>query len=108
MALPAHLNKRHFPTLPHESVIIDASYSRLCYAARQCLVCHSNKSIAGYVSTLQHLWTSNTSNSNHVLPCLCVRTALDLFLQVKGYPAGSEVIMSAVNIQVSPAYIVTV
>jgi perosamine synthetase len=32
------------------------------------------------------------------LPCLSVRTGLDLFLRVMNYPPGTEVIMSAVNI----------
>ncbi|ESO98509.1 hypothetical protein LOTGIDRAFT_142860, partial [Lottia gigantea] len=33
-----------------------------------------------------------------ILPCLSVRSALDLYLLVQNYPPGSEVIMSAINI----------
>lgn len=43
------------------------------------------------------MWT-NDQNPNFVLPCLSVRSGLDLYLKVMQFPAGSEVIMSAINI----------
>ena len=36
--------------------------------------------------------------TERVLPTFCVRAAFDLFLQVRKFPKGSEVIMTAVNI----------
>ena len=57
---------------------------------------HSNQR-GKFVHYLQHRFTT-ADNSNNVLPCLSVRTGFDLFLTVKGYPPGSEVIMSAINI----------
>ena len=49
------------------------------------------------VIQLKKLWT-HPENPNHVLPCLSVRTALDLYLQVKNFPPGSQLIVSALNI----------
>ena len=49
------------------------------------------------ICSLQKLWTSKV-NPNPVLPCLSVRTGLDLYLRVMQFPPGSEVIMSAINI----------
>ena len=73
----------------------------------------AQKSIIGSVdreeliTSLQKLWTSKV-NPNPVLPCLSVRTGLDLYLRVMQFPPGSEVIMSAINIpsmvQVSGIY----
>ena len=78
----------------------DSTYSRLMYAARQCFVYHTQSNRVGYTRQLQQLWSPD-HNPNPVLPCLCVRTAFDLFLQVKNFPQGSEVIMTAINIRVS-------
>ena len=64
-------------------------------AGLNCLRCHRNK--AEIVNDLKEFWT-NTTNQNSVLPCLSVRTGLDLFLKVKAFPPGSEVITSAINI----------
>lgn len=49
------------------------------------------------IKDIQQMWITN-QNRNPVLPCLSVRTALDLYLQIMNFPKGSEVIMSAVNI----------
>lgn len=49
------------------------------------------------MSDIQSKWMS-TKNPNPVLPCLSVRTGLDLFLRAMKYPPGTEIIMSAVNI----------
>ena len=46
---------------------------------------------------IQKMWTT-ASNPNPALPCLSVRTALDLYLRVMDFPRGSEVIVSAINI----------
>ncbi|GFO42634.1 UDP-4-amino-4-deoxy-l-arabinose--oxoglutarate aminotransferase [Plakobranchus ocellatus] len=92
---------RAFPNLPYSAVIIDSTYSRLLYAARQCFVYHTQNNRAAYLKQLQQLWAQDY-NSNPVMPCLCVRTAFDLFLQVKQFPPGSEVIMTAINIKDMP------
>ena len=39
-----------------------------------------------------------SSNKGYILPCLSVRSGLQLFLEVKKFPIASEVIMSAINI----------
>ncbi|GFR85659.1 L-glutamine:2-deoxy-scyllo-inosose aminotransferase [Elysia marginata] len=87
-----------FPNLPYSAVIIDSTYSRLLYAARQCFSFHTQTNRAAYLRQLQELWCPDF-NPNPVLPCLCVRTAFDLFLQVKNFPEGSELIMTAINIR---------
>lgn len=48
-------------------------------------------------SELAKLWTTK-ENPNPPAAFLSVRTALDLYLRVKQFPVGSEVIMSAINI----------
>lgn len=52
---------------------------------------------APLIRDIQKMWV-NSQNANSVLPCLSVRTALDLYLRVMNFPPGSEVIVSAVNI----------
>ncbi|KAK3577166.1 hypothetical protein CHS0354_037504 [Potamilus streckersoni] len=59
-----------------------------------CFSCHNRESL---VRDLSSMWT-NSQNPNHVIPCLSVRTGFDLFLRVKNFPPGSEILMSAVNI----------
>jgi len=86
-----------FPNIPYNAIIIDSCPSEFVFAAKQASRPHSKKERQLHVETLQKLWQSE-SNPNHVLPCLCVRTALDLYLTVKAFPPGSEVLMSAVNI----------
>lgn len=81
--------------LPYTCVYIDAEFRDIFGAASRCLKCCGNREQA--VQELKQMWTTPT-NQNSVLPCLSVRTGLDLFLEVKNYPPGSEVIMSAINI----------
>ncbi|KAL3854835.1 hypothetical protein ACJMK2_014075 [Sinanodonta woodiana] len=73
---------------------INADWKVFGRAAVTCFSCHNRDSL---VQDLSSMW-KNSQNSNHVIPCLSVRTGLDLFLTVKKFPAGSEIIMSAVNI----------
>lgn len=87
-----------FPNLPFSAVTIDSNYSRLLYAMRQCFVYHSQSNRTEYLRQLEQMWCPE-HNLNPVLHCLCVRTAFDLFLQVKNFPEGSEVIMTAINIR---------
>jgi dTDP-4-amino-4,6-dideoxygalactose transaminase len=47
------------------------------------------------IREIQFFWKSD----KEVLVTLCVRTSLDLMLQSLNLPAGSEVLMSAVNIR---------
>nr|CAB3262869.1 uncharacterized protein LOC100184344 [Phallusia mammillata] len=46
---------------------------------------------------LERLWL-NPMDESYILPCLSVRSGLDLFLAVKNYPPGSEIIMTSINI----------
>ena len=52
---------------------------------------------ADSVRELHNMWMSH-ADPRRVLPCLSVRTGLDLFLQIKKFPPGSEIIVSAINI----------
>lgn len=81
--------------IPYACVYIDAGVKEFVQAGYNCFKCHRNRN--EIIEDLKDFWT-NSSNQNYVLPCLAVRTGLDLFLQVKAFPPGSEVIMSAVNI----------
>ena len=55
---------------------------------------HRNESI----SNLSRTWNPANQPNRFILPCLCVRSAFDLFLQAQNYPPGSELIMTAINI----------
>ncbi|OWF51339.1 uncharacterized protein LOC110449309 [Mizuhopecten yessoensis] len=83
------------PVLPYTCVYIDADWRDLLFSASQCINRTANRE--PIVKELQAMW-SNPTNQNSVLPCLSVRSGLDLYLKVKDYPPGSEVIMSAINI----------
>lgn len=75
--------------------VTDAEFTDIFGAASRCFKCCGDREQV--IEELKQMWTTST-NQNSVLPCLSVRTGLDLFLQVKNYPPGSEVIMSAINI----------
>ena len=74
---------------------LDAGVKEFLQAGYHCFKCHGNRH--EIIQDLKELWT-NSSNPNFVLPCLAVRSGLDLFLKVKAFPSGSEIIMSAINI----------
>lgn len=73
----------------------DAQWSHFIRAAALCTMASPNRE--EIIKDIQQMWITN-QNRNPALPCLSVRTALDLYLQVMNFPNGSEVIMSAVNI----------
>lgn len=81
--------------VPYTCLFIDAGWQDYAEAATNCLKCGSNQS--KIVDEIRSFWV-NDENKNSVLPCLSVRTGLDLYLRVMNFPAGSEVIMSAINI----------
>ncbi|XP_077994381.1 uncharacterized protein LOC144448102 [Glandiceps talaboti] len=81
--------------VPHHCLTIDAHWNDVLTALRQCV--SPTETREQLTESLQQLWMTE-QNSNHVLPCLCVRTALDLYFRIMKYPPGSEVIMSAINI----------
>ncbi|CAH1277497.1 Hypp9665, partial [Branchiostoma lanceolatum] len=72
-----------------------ASWRDILSGIRDCTVSSPDRQLN--TRRLQKIWTT-AQNPNHVLPCLSVRTGLDLFLTVKKFPPGSEIIMSAINI----------
>ncbi|BFZ15616.1 hypothetical protein BsWGS_18655 [Bradybaena similaris] len=86
-----------FPSLPYFPLSIDTEFSHLRYAASQCLHCHDVKYRKKLQHDLEKLWITE-SNSNYAMALLSVRTGFDLFLKVKTFPPGSEIIMSAINI----------
>ena len=65
------------------------------HAAQHCVIGRSDR--PKQLHQIRDLWLTR-ANPNPVLPCLSVRTGLDLYLQVKNFPPGSEIIMSAINI----------
>ncbi|XP_078620811.1 uncharacterized protein LOC144887448 [Branchiostoma floridae x Branchiostoma japonicum] len=81
--------------VPYGSLFIDASWRDILSGIRDCTVASPDRQLN--TRRLQKIWTT-PQNPNHVLPCLSVRTGLDLFLTVQRFPVGSEIIMSAINI----------
>lgn len=81
--------------VPYFPVFIDAGIGDFAKAAAQCLRTYHNRE--RQILELQTMWTT-PANPNLVLPVLSVRTGFDLFLRVMNFPAGSEIIMSALNI----------
>ncbi|CAK8698471.1 unnamed protein product [Clavelina lepadiformis] len=47
---------------------------------------------------LERLWKDDDFEDVFILPCLSVRTGLDLFLSIRHFPPGSEFILSGINI----------
>lgn len=96
MALPEAEAKK-FSIVPFGCLYIDASWQDVLAAIPFSLEPNKNRSLIEY--KLERLWNHLTpATPTHILPCLSVRTALDLVLSVKKYPAGSEIIFSAINI----------
>ncbi|KAL5005855.1 hypothetical protein ScPMuIL_017013 [Solemya velum] len=81
--------------IPYHCVFVDADYRYFWRTALKCL--KFNYKREELINGLQLLWT-NQRSPHKVLPCLSVRTGLDLYLRTKNFPPGSEVIMSAINI----------
>ena len=75
--------------------ITDASFTDFMRAAHQCVLGRNDR--LTLLHQIRELWLTRV-NPNPVLTCLSVRTGLDLYLQVKNFPPGSEIIMSAINI----------
>lgn len=71
---------------------IDIGWSDLASAAASCLVPGSRSRA---MARAEDAWAADTP----VLACLSVRSGLDLLLTAMDWPPGSEVIMSAVNIE---------
>lgn len=76
-------------------IVVDADWKHFIKAAQWSVCSFHNR--AQLIESVCLKWM-NKQNPNHVLPCLSVRTGFDLFLRVMSYPAGTEVVMSAVNI----------
>ncbi|XP_070568883.1 uncharacterized protein [Ptychodera flava] len=81
--------------VPYHCISIDAKLTDTLAAMRQCIYPSGDRQ--QLIESLKKQWTT-PHNRSHVLPCLCVRTAFDLYLRVMKYPPGSEIIMSGVNI----------
>jgi len=85
-------------------VLIDIPFSELLSIQKDLFFASASdtntESILQQVSSLtqiQQHWAHDPSRDN-VFPSLCVRSALDLYLQCRKFPAGSEVIMTSVNL----------
>lgn len=81
--------------MPYFCVNLDACWKDFLRAVTSCANPFGNGREA--ILSLEKLWKT-VNNPNHVLPCLSVRSALDMYLRLMSFPEGSEVIMSAVNI----------
>ncbi|KAI8502393.1 hypothetical protein Bbelb_199810 [Branchiostoma belcheri] len=89
-----HCDSQH-SALRYQNRLSDASWRDILSGIRDCTISSPDRQLN--TRRLQKIWTT-TQNPNHVLPCLSVRTGLDLFLAVQKFPPGSEIIMSAINI----------
>jgi perosamine synthetase len=78
--------------IPFACLNIDCNWSQWLSALTGCFT----------VSKEPHYYTMKIedmfSDSEQAIVTLCVRTVFDLYLQVKKFPKGSEVIMTAINI----------
>jgi dTDP-4-amino-4,6-dideoxygalactose transaminase len=76
-------------------LFLDADWRDYVEATSSCVRCGTNRTKV--TDDIKSLWV-HENNRNSVLPCLSVRSGLDLYLKVMNFPPGSEVIMSAINI----------
>lgn len=91
--------------VPHACFFIDSSLKSNLEGLEQAMCSReSDHDRALAVEDLHRLWTQD-GNSAHILPCLSVRSGLDLYLTAMSFPADSEVIMTAINIPDIPRII---
>lgn len=84
--------------MPYQCVNLDISFSEIFEAQKDILMDDPNHQDATeIVKKIQTLWAVDPKK-DLVLPTFCVRSALDLYLQVRKFPKGSEVIMTSVNL----------
>ncbi|GAB1602725.1 hypothetical protein Ahia01_000552500 [Argonauta hians] len=86
-----------YNTLPYFCIYIDVDWKSVLAALKNCLTLYHSITRKQAIERIQKIWTK-PQNQNFVLPCLSVRSGLDLYLQAKNFPRGSEIIVSAVNI----------
>ncbi|XP_063954050.1 uncharacterized protein LOC129258877 [Lytechinus pictus] len=80
----------------HLFIFKDASWSDVLAAIPFSLEPENHRSLIEY--KLDQLWNHAHATPSPVLPCLSVRTAFDLYLSVKKFPRGSEMVFCAINI----------
>lgn len=91
--------------VPHACFFIDSSLKTNLEGLEQAIFSReSNHDRNLAVEDLHRLWTQD-GNVAHILPCLSVRSGLDLYFSAMSFPAGSEVIITAVNIPDIPRII---
>ncbi|KAL4217219.1 hypothetical protein ACF0H5_023671 [Mactra antiquata] len=88
-------DKKMESLVPYTCLFVDAEFSDFRHALTKCLSFGLDRK--KIIEDIENIW-KNEKNKNHVLPCLSVRSGLDLYLKVMNFPPGSEVIMSAINI----------
>ncbi|XP_014771339.1 uncharacterized protein LOC106869918 [Octopus bimaculoides] len=84
-------------TLPYSCIYLDVDWKSILCALKDCLSIYHSITRKQVIERIRNIWTK-PQNQNFVLPCLSVRSGLDLYLQVQNFPPGSEIIVSAVNI----------
>ncbi|XP_074662625.1 uncharacterized protein LOC141915120 isoform X2 [Tubulanus polymorphus] len=80
--------------VPWACIYLDTTWENILRSMNEAFLCLGNR--IKMVENLSKLWRSPLRN--HALPCLSVRSGLDLFLRVKHFPEGSQIIMTALNI----------
>uniref|UniRef100_H2Y2J5 Aminotransferase class I/classII domain-containing protein n=3 Tax=Ciona intestinalis TaxID=7719 RepID=H2Y2J5_CIOIN len=84
--------------VPHVCFFIDSSFSSTLEGLELLMYSQETEQEHFLVQEdLERVWKSGEENFS-ILPCLSVRSGLDLFLSVKQYPPGSEIIVSSINI----------
>ncbi|KAK6166387.1 hypothetical protein SNE40_023093 [Patella caerulea] len=87
--------KKPYSFVPYACIYIDAQWQDFKTAILQSLSCHDKSDEV--TNQLRKLWMTSM-DTNFIFPCLSVRSGFDLYLQIKNFPPGSEIIMSAINI----------
>ncbi|XP_041461135.1 uncharacterized protein LOC121412388 [Lytechinus variegatus] len=89
-------SRKKFPLVPYGCIYIDASWSDVLAAIPFSMEPENHRSLIEY--KLDQLWNHAHATPSPILPCLSVRTAFDLYLSIKRYPRGSEMVFCAINI----------
>lgn len=96
-------SKSYWGILPRGE--LDITYSDLCFALGNCLTSFvsfspSNKATRKRCeSNIEALWKQSGGCHDNVIVSLSIRSAFDLYLQARNYSPGSEIIMSAIQIE---------
>eukprot|EP00475_Leptophrys_vorax_P026478 TRINITY_DN37390_c0_g1_i1.p1 TRINITY_DN37390_c0_g1~~TRINITY_DN37390_c0_g1_i1.p1 ORF type:complete len:448 (+),score=121.79 TRINITY_DN37390_c0_g1_i1:1154-2497(+) len=90
------------PRVPYSCIYFDAGWSEALYVVRQILTTMrwdpTQPAVQAASQRIAQYFAPAAAPTPQVMVTLSVRTALDLYLTVMNFPAGSELILTAVNI----------